>query len=115
MKFTLGSTKVPNGTVLVFGIRYVPEDSEGPQSASRVFTYAMLKAGGLWYVTGQGRVPTAAGWPAVERWLEKDNREVVHVRAAHIDGMTEIWPAPPAERAVEDPADPHPDGTGEKP
>jgi hypothetical protein len=113
MKFTLGGAKVPNGTVLVFGIRYVPGGEDGPHSASRVFTYAMLKAGGLWYVTGTGEVPTAAGWPAVERWLERDNREVVYVRATHTDGMAEIWPAPPAEPAVEDPADPHPDGTGE--
>jgi hypothetical protein len=100
MKFTLNNAKVPDGSVLVFGIRYVPEDDSGPHSASRVFTYAMLKAAGSWYVTGTGQTPQAAGWGAVERWLDRDGREVVWVRAGHVDGLDQIWPAAPASESA---------------
>jgi hypothetical protein len=81
-----GRTKLPNGTVLMFGIRYAGRTTE------RVFTYVMFKAGGLWYVTGNGRVPTAAAWPAIERWLAKDGREVIWVRTAV--EWTEVWSSP---------------------
>lgn len=94
VKFKLDSRKVPDGTVLVFGIRYVSGDDEGPHSASRVFTYAMLKAGGVWYVTGSGKVPTAAGWGAVELWLDRDGREVVYVNA--VAQTVTLWPLPPS-------------------
>jgi len=52
--------KFPNGTVLVLGIRYdrTPEDAglrDGRGMAPpKVFTYAALKTGGLWYLTGSG-------------------------------------------------------------
>lgn len=65
---------VPDGTVLLVGVRY---DQERP--GTTIYTYAMLKAGGLWYVTGTGRGPVAAGWGAVLRWLSKDGRTVVSV------------------------------------
>ena len=85
-EFKLTSAKVPNGTVLLFGVRY-----EG-QTSEKVWTYAMLKAGGLWYVTGNGRVPVAAGWPAIERWLAKDGRVVEWVKAA--TGWDDLYPVP---------------------
>jgi hypothetical protein len=85
--FKLDNSKVPNGTVLLFGISYpgmgqTDLDTTRGRQTPKVFTYAMLKAGGLWYVTGTGRVPQAAGWGAVMNWLERDNRVVEWVRAA---------------------------------
>lgn len=106
VKFTL-STSVPNGTVLLFGIRYANQNDQAAIGSGRPsmqtrprrdFTYAMLKAGGLWYVTGSGKVPTAAGWGAIERWLERDGREVVWVKA--VTETTDLWPAPGPVRAT---------------
>lgn len=86
VKFTLKDSAAPDGTVLVFGIRY---EGDNPT----VYTYAMLKAGGLWYVTGgSGRVPTAAGWGAVARWLEKDGRVVEWVEL--VTEKRRVWPVP---------------------
>lgn len=85
--FRLDNSKVPNGTVILMGIRYdrAPDDdldaSRG-RSNPKVYTYALLKSGGLWYVTGSGKVPVAAGWGAVNRWLERDGRVVEWVKAA---------------------------------
>jgi hypothetical protein len=98
VKFELDSRKVPNGTVLVFGIRYERTDDEPGgdirgRSNPTVYTYAMLKAGGFWYVTGSGKVPTAAGWGAIERWLERDGREVVWVR--RVTNTAQLWPPVP--------------------
>lgn len=97
-KFKLTSAKVPNGTVLQVGITYpgLTEDADAARGRTmpKVWTYALLKAGGLWYVTGSGRVPQAAGWPAIERWLEKDNREVVWVKVA--SGWAPLYGEPPA-------------------
>lgn len=84
MEFNLDTSQVPEGTVLLFGIRYVGADQEGyarsAEEEARVYTYAMLKAGGSWYVTGGGRTPQVAGWGAVKRWLSRDNRMVVWVK-----------------------------------
>ena len=97
VKFTLNSAQVPDGTVLLFGIRYAadPEGvtrmSSGASASAKVYTYAMLKAGGFWYVTGGGRTPQVAGWGAVERWLERDGREVVWVD--HVTETARLWPA----------------------
>lgn len=63
--------KVPNGSVLLMVIEY--------PGANRPFTYAAIKTGGLWYLTGSGQVPTAAGWGAVERWLGKLERKLISV------------------------------------
>lgn len=87
----------PNGSVLLMGISFTSGNTADPGATrgitpSRVLTYALLKVGGLWYVTGSGRAPTAAGWPAVLRWLGKDNRKV-----EWIDLLTEkrrLWPVP---------------------
>lgn len=94
-RFTLKNSEVPNGVVLLFGISYpgmdqTDLDTTRGRQTPKVFTYAMLKAGGLWYVTGTGRVPQAAGWGAVQRWLDADNRQVEWVRAA-IE-FKELWP-----------------------
>lgn len=84
---------MPNGTVLVLSIRYRPTDEPGGDTRGRakpaVYTYAALKTGGLWYLTGSGRVPTAAGWGAVERWLARDNRELVSVD--HMTRNVRLW------------------------
>lgn len=88
MKFTMDPRKVPDGTVMVMGIRYASQTSD------KVWTYVWLKAGGLWYGTGNARVPTAAGWGAVERWLEADGREVLWIDV--VTGMERIY-EPPVE------------------
>jgi len=91
VKFTLNDRAVPDGTILLFGIRYDP----GPESAGSptTYTYAALKAGGLWYLTGgSGRVPTAAGWGAVARWLEREGRTVEYVEL--VTGQRRVWPLP---------------------
>lgn len=99
VKFKLDSKAIPNGTVLVFGIRYErePEGDTRGRTNPRVYTYAMLKAGGLWYVTGSGQVPVAAGWGAIERWLGKDGRVVEHVDV--MGAPTRIWPTSAEEAA----------------
>jgi hypothetical protein len=102
VKFRLDSRTVPEGTVLLFGIRYVGPDQEGisrmPEEEAKVYTYAMIKAGQFWYVTGGGRTPQAAGWGAVERWLERDGREVVWVRT--VTQTVQLWPAEESGQAA---------------
>jgi hypothetical protein len=90
--FKLDSRAVPEGTILLFGIRYVRAEltTAGLPADNEVYTYAMLKAGGLWYVTGGGRTPQAAGWGAIERWLERDGRVVEWVR--HVTQTAQLWP-----------------------
>lgn len=85
---------VPDRTVLLIGIRY-----EG-QTSDKVWEYAWLKAGGLWYGTGNGRVPTAAGWGAVERWLAADGRRVLYVD--HLSPSARIFPLPESAPPNED-------------
>jgi hypothetical protein len=106
VKFKLNNSRVPNGTVLQFGISYQREDADPDATRGmtppKVYTFAMLKAGGLWYVTGSGKVPVAAGWSAVERWLEKDGKVVEWVKAA--TEWRDVYPAPPLPEPV-DPRD----------
>jgi hypothetical protein len=91
--FTLDPRTVPDGGVLVVGIRYELSTS------GRVYTFAMLKIDGLWYVTGSGKSPTAAGWLAVERWL-RDGREVVRVQyCGDPSTWTTLFPRPERSRA----------------
>jgi hypothetical protein len=104
--FKLDDAKVPNGTVLLMGIRYdsQPEDDPDAQRGRtnpKVYTYALLKSGGLWYVTGTGKVPQAAGWGAVNRWLERDGRVVEWVRLS--TGWVDLYPPPP-QIPAEDPS-----------
>jgi hypothetical protein len=84
---------MPNGTVLVLAVAYLPGDEPGGETRGRdkpvTYTYAALKTGGLWYLTGSGQVPTAAGWGAVERWLGRQNRKLVHVD--HMIRNVRLW------------------------
>lgn len=85
--FKLDNRKIPNGTVLLMGVGFWnAEDEPGGDTRGRTnprtYTYALLKAGGLWYVTGAGRTPQAAGWGAIERWLAKDGKAVEWIRMA---------------------------------
>lgn len=96
VKFELDGRKVPSGTVLLFGIEYdrpgrTPDETRGV-TEPKVFTYAMLKAGPYWYVTGTGQTPQAAGWGAVQKWLGKDNRVVRWVKV--VTETADLWPAP---------------------
>lgn len=90
--FTLKSQDVPDGTVLLMDIEY---ENQGDELLRKpvVYTYALLKAGGLWYTTGTGRGPVAAGWGAVERWLGKDGRRVREVRV--VTEAQILWPVEP--------------------
>ncbi len=78
--FSFDSRKHPNGTILILGITYADRTNELEATRGRtepkVFTYVFLKAGNLWYSTGGPKAPTAAGWPAVERWLSREGRTV---------------------------------------
>ena len=100
----LPGIKVPNGAILVVSIRYAgqnPSSDTRGRTSPKTYDYAMMKAGGLWYVTGAGRSPQAATWTAVERWLEKDGREVVRVEI--VTGIQRIWPPDVVEAEAEDP------------
>ena len=87
--FQLNDAQVPDGAGRLMGIQY-----EG-QTSDKVWTYALLKAGGLWYMTGSGSAPQAAGWGAVNRWLERDGRVVLWVRVA--TGWADLYPVPPVD------------------
>lgn len=109
----LDPRRMPTGTVLLFDIRYAGTDESARQITGRdtrgrtepkTYAYAMVKAAGVWYVTGSGKVPTAAGWGAIERWLERDGREVVRVQI--VTGAQSIWPKPVEVATTElDPGD----------
>lgn len=76
--------KIPNGAVLLMGISYDNANPAGDtrgRTSPKVFTYVLLKAGGLWYVSGTGKAPQAAAWTAVERWLDRDNRVLEWIEA----------------------------------
>jgi hypothetical protein len=98
VKFSIDPRTMPNGTVLQLGIRYIRQPGEGDLEATRgmaspqVYTYALMKAGGLWYTTGSGKVPQSAGWGAVERWLGRDGREVVWAKVAA--DWADLWERP---------------------
>lgn len=94
VKFALDNSKVPNGTILVLGIRYEtpPDEDTRGRTQPKVYTYAAMKAGGLWYLTGAGKTPQAAGWTAVARWLERDGRVVDSVEL--VTTRSKIWPSP---------------------
>jgi hypothetical protein len=90
VKFSWGDKIPAEGTVLIFGVRYRGSNS------GRIYTYAALLTGRQWYFSGAGQVPQAASWAAVERWLERDDREVVYIDA--VTEMTPLWrPGPELE------------------
>ena len=90
VKLAIDPRKAPDGVILVWHIQY--DRQEGGSADPLTYTYVMLKAGGLWYVTGAGRVPVAAGWGAVEKWLGRDGRQPVRVEL--VTGQRTIWPEP---------------------
>ena len=87
---------MPNCSILLLGISYpgLVEDKDKTRGREmpKVFTYALLKAGGVWYTTGAGKTPQAAGWGAVERWLERDNRVLEFIEV--VSGTDRVWTAP---------------------
>ncbi len=104
VKFKLDNSKVSNGTILLFGISYAGMgqtdlDTTRGRQTPKVFTYTMLKAGGTWYVSGGGQTPQAAGWGAVVRWLERDNRVVEWVKV--VTETADLWPTPEPGKLAE--------------
>lgn len=71
----------PEGAVLMLGIRFET------QTRGKVYTYALLKAGGRWWSTGQG--PSGASWTAVERWLERNGRVLLWIDV--LADRTRVW------------------------
>lgn len=93
--WTMDPRKMPNGTVLFFGISYTTaraRDSRG-RTEPQVYTYVALKQAGVWYFSGLGKVPQAAGWGAVERWLERDNRKLEWVKI--VSALEDVFTASP--------------------
>jgi hypothetical protein len=85
---------LPNGTVLFLGISYEgarTADARG-RTEPKVYTYAALKQAGVWYFSGSGRVPQAAGWGAVEKWLEREGRKLEWVKI--VSELTDVYPVP---------------------
>lgn len=97
--FRLDNAKIPNGTVLKMGISYpgmgqTDLDTTRGRHTPKVFTYVFLKAGNLWY--GTGKAPQAAGWGAVNRWLDRDGRVVEWVEVVRPDAWVTLYGTPPA-------------------
>lgn len=103
VKMEIEPRTMPNGALLVLGVRYLPGSEPGGDTRGRanpvVYTYAALKTGGLWYFTGSGKSPHAATWAAVLKWLERDNRKLEFVEIA--TGARRIWPVPVAAEVAE--------------
>jgi hypothetical protein len=89
---TLNPRTMPDGVILVLSVRYLPGEGETPNP--RIYSHAALKSGGYWYVTGASG-PHMASWSAIERWLGRDNRELVRIEMA--TGARTIWPEPVGE------------------
>lgn len=92
MSWSTDPRKLPNGTVLFFGISYElaqAADTRG-RTEPKVYSYAALKQAGVWYFSGAGKVPQAAGWGAVEKWLERDNRKLEWVKI--VSGLVDVYP-----------------------
>jgi hypothetical protein len=87
--------RAANGTMLLVGISYhrQPEDASDANrgmTEPKILTYGMFKARGLWYVTGTGQTPQAAGVTAVKKWLAKNGRYVEWVRISV--STAAVWP-----------------------
>jgi hypothetical protein len=76
---------MPNGSMLLLGVSYAAMET------GKIWTYVLLKAGGLWYSTGTG--PQAAGWGAVERWLGRSDRHLEFVEV--VTGTERLWTRKP--------------------
>lgn len=97
MTVKFDASKIQNGTLLLLGIGYDGSDQPGGDTRGRtnpkIYTYALLKAGGLWYTSGMGDTPQAAGWGAIERWMAKKGRVLVWVKGVHQDDLALLWTA----------------------
>lgn len=87
VKLPIDPRTMPDGTILVFHIRYL---DEGGAPAGPTYSYVLSKVAGSWYGTGTGRVPQAAGWRAVENWLDDPRRKVERVEL--VTSQQTIWP-----------------------
>lgn len=95
VKLPIDPRRMPDGAILIFHLRYVSTDHDsGETTESSVYQYVLSKVGQSWYGTGTGRVPQAAGWGAVERWLDEPGRKVERVEL--VTGQRTIWPEPVA-------------------
>lgn len=95
MSWTMDPRKMPNGTVLFLGISYTTSGPAGDmrgRTAPKIYTYVALKMAGTWFFSGSGKVPQAAGWGAVERWLDRDNRKLEWVKI--MSATEDVYPAP---------------------
>jgi hypothetical protein len=99
VKMTLDPRTMPDGVILALHVRYGAEEGDRPNPT--IYTHAAVKSAGFWYLSGS-RAPQIAGWGAVERWLEKDRRELVRVEI--LTRRRTIWPEPVA--VVQDEIDP---------
>lgn len=95
VKLPIDPRTMPDGVVLILSVRFT---ADGSQRNPTIYQHAALKARGRWYLTG-ARAPHDAGWPAVEAWLRRDNRELVSIEIQ--TGTRTIWPEPVA-MAVQD-------------
>jgi hypothetical protein len=107
VKFKLDArAHIPEGTVLLFGISYGPGPDDRRAAEPKVYTYVIMRQGGLWYVSGaNGKTPQAAGWGAIERWLDRDGRVVHWIK--HVTETETLWPETHAQPAG-DPAEGEP-------
>jgi hypothetical protein len=99
--WSMNPRALPNGTVLFLGISYEPgprvPDTRG-RTEPKVYTYAALKQAGVWYFSGAGKVPQAAGWGAVEKWLEREGRKLEWVKI--VSSLMDVYPVPPPASPV---------------
>ena len=86
VKMPIDPRTMPDGVVLVLSVCYRPNEGEKPNPT--IYEHAAIKSKGFWHLTGSG--PSAAGWGAVERWLERDNRELIRIEIQ--TGTKTIWP-----------------------
>lgn len=94
MSWTMDPRKLPNGTVLFLGVSYGgarTADTRG-RTEPKIYTYVALKQAGVWFFSGSGKVPQAAGWGAVERWLERDGRKLEWVKI--VSALEDVYPGP---------------------
>lgn len=62
-----GEDECEDGVVVIFDYQFVP--------GGRVYSYAAIKAGGLWYTTGP-KSPKAFTWEQFIDWLESAANDV---------------------------------------
>jgi len=89
-----GLTVLPSNTILVIGIRRPAGDAARMDTRGRaqslITRYVAHKAGGLWYVAGEGKVPQGGvAWRGLASWLS--GREIEYIDMS--EAATRIWPS----------------------